>query len=258
MPWYVSHNGAFNCFMRVALVICAIIFAFSLHGASPLAAQGPAPQDGFSMIIEADPTDTPPLPSTGLRPFLFNKPFTETYATQYQLRSFFDHKLPLMTREASANIPADLRDGNQSITNIFTGESRPNDNNQGYSWYSGHNGLDYGLNYDPVLAPANGTIAYVSSCAVVIEHDASELPDGVPDYSTLYIHLDSVDNAPETQRSRPGRKCGLSATWCEGDSIAKGDTIGLSGNDRCGGDSTGAHLHFGVNVGQISRSWDNP
>jgi len=63
---------------------------------------------------------------------LFAKPFTETYETQYQLRSFFDHRLPLpLGGEANENIPGDLRDVNQSITHIFTDESRPNDWNQG-------------------------------------------------------------------------------------------------------------------------------
>ncbi|MCB0145857.1 MAG: M23 family metallopeptidase, partial [Caldilineaceae bacterium] len=168
----------------------------------------------------------------GQRPFLSSKPFTETEQSRIDLNSFFDHRLPIYENEMASNLPFDLRDVDQITTTIFLGEDRISEQGQGYGWYSGHNGLDYGLTRN-VLAAADGRIAYTGRsaitdnfCNVWIEHENSVPADDNPDYSTRYLHLSSLGDAPATERTRPGRICGTAARWCRGDSIHAGDIIG--------------------------------
>lgn len=193
------------------------------------------------------------LPS-GQRPFLVARPFNETYGAPINLNCFFDHRLPKYEDETNPNIPTDLRDANRSITSIFTGEERPTNPGQGYGWYSGHNGLDYGLMAN-VLAPADGRIATgreTSHCQIWIEHDASLPPDNAADYATLYTHLSNIGDAPEEEQKRPGRDPNCGTKWCKGDSIRAGDIVGIAGNDPCGGTSDGIHLHFGMVAGSLT------
>jgi murein DD-endopeptidase MepM/ murein hydrolase activator NlpD len=99
-----------------------------------------------------------------------------------------------------------------------------------YLYYDGHNGYDYALNYEPVMAAADGTVRiagsdYANPCygqTVVIDH-----PNG---YSTRYAHMSNIGVAP-------------------GQTVSRGQVIGASGNTGC---STGPHLHFGV---YMTTSW---
>lgn len=96
-----------------------------------------------------------------------------------------------------------------------------------FLYYDGHDGLDYSLYYEPVLAAAPGTVSKAGwdvpgcqTCSfgqnVFIDHGNG--------FSTRYAHLAQV-------WVRPGQ------------SVARGQVIGISGNT---GASTGEHLHFGV------------
>ena len=192
----------------------------------------------------------------GLVPFL-NKPFGDTYTAPVKLHSFFDHRLPIYSKEAVAPVPEDIRDANESITLIFTGEERTA-GGQGANTYSGHDGLDYGDRLTSislvVTAPADGVIAAAKeskACRVWINHDASTPPDNHADYATYYTHLSAIGEAPPDQRTRIGRDPDCGIYWCKGDTIAKGQVIGTEGNDPCGGKSTGVHLHFGVAAGAL-------
>lgn len=96
-----------------------------------------------------------------------------------------------------------------------------------YLYYDGHDGMDYSLYYEPVLAAAGGTVAKagwdVPGCAtcgfgqqVLIDHGNG--------FTTRYGHLSRVEVAA-------------------GQRVARGQVLGVSGNT---GASTGEHLHFGV------------
>jgi len=95
-----------------------------------------------------------------------------------------------------------------------------------YLYYDGHNGWDMALNYENVMAAAEGTVRIagidpVNTCFgqnVVIDH-----PNG---FSTRYGHLSQIYVSP-------------------GQSVNRGQVIGQSGNTGC---SSGPHLHFGVYV----------
>ncbi len=99
-----------------------------------------------------------------------------------------------------------------------------------YLYYDGHNGYDYGLSYEPVLAAADGTVRIAGSDSanpcfgqtVTIDH-----PNG---YTTRYAHMSTIGVV-------------------SGQTVTRGQTVGISGNTGC---STGPHLHFGA---YVTSSW---
>ena len=96
-----------------------------------------------------------------------------------------------------------------------------------YLYYDGHDGWDYSLYYEPVLAAADGVVTKAGwefvgcvSCGfgqqVLIDHGNG--------FTTRYGHLSQV--------------------WVHaGEQVLRGEVLGISGNT---GASTGEHLHFGV------------
>ena len=96
-----------------------------------------------------------------------------------------------------------------------------------YLYYDGHNGWDYSLWYEPVLAAASGTVLTAGidggfGLSVTIDHGNG--------YSTRYAHLSQITVSP-------------------GHQVGRGEGIGTSGNT---GNSSGPHLHFGV---YLTASW---
>ena len=101
-------------------------------------------------------------------------------------------------------------------------------------YYDGHNGIDFAMNYEMVLAAANGVVMAAGwdvpgchgppdsgvSCGYGLYVDIAHANG----YTTRYGHLSSI--AVDV-----------------GDAVGKGQVIGSSGNT---GNSSGPHLHFGV------------
>lgn len=96
-------------------------------------------------------------------------------------------------------------------------------------WYEGHPGYDFGLNYEPILAAADGQVGQAgwwdwtnrtSNLGLFIEINHA---DG---YLTRYGHLSAIAVSANTQ-------------------VLRGQIIGTSGNT---GNSTGPHLHFEVSL----------
>jgi hypothetical protein len=94
--------------------------------------------------------------------------------------------------------------------------------------YSGHNGVDFDLNYQYVLATHNGVVAEAGWDA----------PENRRLRLGLRIILRTNDNRYQTEYGH------MSALMVQqGDSVSQEDVIGISGNT---GFSTGPHLHFAV------------
>lgn len=114
--------------------------------------------------------------------------------------------------------------GDFRITQLF------GKNPQNYTQYGlkGHEGIDYGIpNGTPILAAYDGVVAEASSQKqygnyVKLQHAWGE---------TVYAHLDKFSVG-------------------EGDRVKAGDVIGQSDNT---GNTTGAHLHFGLRINPYSR-----
>lgn len=95
-----------------------------------------------------------------------------------------------------------------------------------YISYDGHNGYDYGVSYQPILAAADGTVSFAGwngasssegyGQMVLINHHNG--------YVTLYGHLSRLEVRT-------------------GDTVTAGQEIGISGST---GNSSGPHLHFSV------------
>src|SRR5438105_11640293 len=96
-----------------------------------------------------------------------------------------------------------------------------------YLYYSGHDGYDYGLYYEPVAAAAPGRVTVanwlVPGCHTCLSGQTIEIDHG-NGLLTFYGHLSRIDVS-------------------KGQHVSRGQVIGLSGMT---GTATGPHLHFGV------------
>ena len=98
---------------------------------------------------------------------------------------------------------------------------------QDYLYYSGHDGYDYGLYYEPVAAAAPGRVILanwlVPSCHTCLSGQTVEIDHG-NGLMTFYGHLAHIGVA-------------------KGQYVSRGQVIATSGMT---GTATGPHLHFGV------------
>lgn len=96
-----------------------------------------------------------------------------------------------------------------------------------YLYYSGHDGYDYGLYYEPVAAAADGTVMLagwaVPGCESCLSGLTVEINHG-NGLLTYYGHFSSLSVS-------------------KGQHVRRGQVLGISGMS---GTATGPHLHFGV------------
>jgi len=98
---------------------------------------------------------------------------------------------------------------------------------QDYLYYSGHDGYDYGLYYEPIAAAAPGRVILagwlVPGCHTCLSGQTVEIDHG-NGLMSFYGHMSKISVA-------------------KGQYVARGQVLGVSGMT---GTATGPHLHFGI------------
>lgn len=98
---------------------------------------------------------------------------------------------------------------------------------QDWLYYDGHDGIDYGLYFEPVAASADGVVSFAG-------WDVPGDPKGGFGQNVFIDHGNSIQT----------RYAHLSQIWVtKGQPVRRGQVIGISGNT---GASSGEHLHWGV------------
>ncbi len=133
-----------------------------------------------------------------------------------RITAYFDHAYPLLGTSRIQE-PKNTAD----TTTNYKGRTAT----EPELYYSGHNGIDFGLPYGTeIVAPQKGWArrinCYMCGNTILIEHD-----DG---YKTIYMHLQEKDLVTKSYN---------------GTSIEQGETLGRVGMS---GNTTGPHLHFSV------------
>jgi murein DD-endopeptidase MepM/ murein hydrolase activator NlpD len=181
----------------------------------------------------------PPLPAASPRPAtetLDDDPrflISPYYGLQGQagLNSWFDHRTPNYMHD------------NHVLT--FQGYERDDphpvpDDGCVVGWngncYDGHNGIDFDLEYEPVLAAAEGTVKTAKW-----DEDVGEPDDHTNGYG-LYVEIEHVADGA-VYITRYGHLSSIAVT--KDLFVRAGEVIGVSGNT---GASTGPHLHFDVRI----------
>lgn len=159
-----------------------------------------------------------PLPDlrwqSAATPFLY-----PPYYGSEQVNCVFDHEYPIYFGEQTFGEPI-------SSTVVHNdGIRRPQGGIGTPGCYSGHDGIDYGLVYERVLAAADGTIG-----------DARwALPQNHRAELGMFVRI----NHPNSYRTFYGHLSVIAVQ--QGAVIKRGQVLGVSGTS---GDSTGPHLHF--------------
>ena len=156
---------------------------------------------------------------------------TRPYTVWHNITSVFDHCSPdystdgrVCEFDGSAGFRANGVDPGFSLGYAQT------PGGSDYLYYDGHNGWDYALNYENVMAAADGVVQLAGSDSVNPCFGQTIIIDHRNGYSTRYAHLSQIYVSP-------------------GQNVTRGQVIAQSGNTGC---SSGPHLHFGV---YITSSW---
>jgi murein DD-endopeptidase MepM/ murein hydrolase activator NlpD len=156
---------------------------------------------------------------------------TPYYGSKSWVNSVFDHQIPNYTTD--------------TVIKLYTGVSRSIPDNRyctpGWSGncYDGHDGYDFPLSYEDVLASADGVVSWAGWDPLRQHHH-----DGYG----LYVEITHVVNGIN-YITRYGHLATIVVQI--GQFVRGGQVIGTSGGN---GNSTGPHLHFGV-IEYINSMW---
>lgn len=205
--------------LGLAAAALTVLTASPVHAAEPKLPgdkEQPYVQWWYPAQLPSGPLEEGSSPSRPAPGGFLTLPFTGPH----YVTSLFDHCGPNYVKDGIIC----RWDGVRRVAGGFDEDGPPS---QEWLFYDGHDGWDYGLYYEKVLASADGVVTYagwnVAGCPkcgfgqeVRIDHG-----NGL---TTRYAHL-SVVGVHVGQR------------------VARGQVIGTSGNT---GSSTGEHLHWGV------------
>ena len=156
--------------------------------------------------------------TAAVAPFL-----TRPYLHAHTVTSVFDHCSPNYTTDGKiCEYDGTVALKTNGVDPTFVRGYAITPGGSDYLYYDGHDGWDIGLNYENLLAAADGTVSTAGNDAggfglnVTIDHGNG--------FTTRYGHMSLI---------------GVSV----GQRVSRGQLIGVSGNT---GNSTGPHLHFGL------------
>jgi len=145
---------------------------------------------------------------------------TLPFVGPHYVTSIFDHCSPNY-------VPDGLVCRYDGLTKLAGGFDETGPPSQAWLFYDGHDGLDYGLYYENVVAAADGRVVYADwnrpGCATCGYGQEVRIDHG-NGITTRYAHLSKI-------------------LVGDGQQVRRGQVIGISGNT---GASTGEHLHFGA------------
>jgi murein DD-endopeptidase MepM/ murein hydrolase activator NlpD len=215
----------------VCLAACSILLLLPsdgpVHATSRRPPEPEHPVAGGGRHPPVAPTDQLPLsaghpaggrPAGGAAPFL-----TRPYWHSHAVTSVFDHCNPTYVADGrvceyngTVAIASNGKDPGYPLGYAISPGGTD------YLYYDGHNGWDFALNYEPVLAAAPGTVQIAGmdtggfGLTITVDHG-----NGL---TTRYGHLSQLLVTP-------------------GQYVGRGEEIAISGNT---GNSSGPHLHFGL------------
>lgn len=156
---------------------------------------------------------------------------TRPYTTWHTITSVFDHCNPDYTTDGKVcEFDGSVGYRSNGVDPSFSLGYAQTYRGSDYLYYDGHNGWDYALSYENVLAAGDGTVNLAGSDSINPCFGQTIILNHASGYSTRYAHLSAIYVSP-------------------GQNVTRGQVIARSGNTGC---SSGPHLHFGV---YITSSW---
>jgi hypothetical protein len=154
---------------------------------------------------------------------------TRPYLNQHAVTSVFDHCNPNYTTDGRiCEFEGIVAVKGNGVDPSFSRGYAITPGGRDYLYYDGHNGWDYSLWYENLLAAADGVVTTAGNDPGGFGHNITI--DHGNGFTTRYAHMSSF-------------AVGV------GQRVIRGQTIGVSGNS---GSSTGPHLHFGL---YINNPW---
>lgn len=159
------------------------------------------------------------------------------------------HRLPLAYIPYSINAWYDNSPNSDGVTRRYDGLSISSSSSY---FYDGHKGTDFGAPY--------GTVVYTSASGVIYDKYTLCSPNGGFRGNTCglgfgnYVAIKHADNMVSIYAHLSSVSVGAIGTTISCTNGPGGTTVGYSGNS---GDSTGAHLHYGLRYNNLSASSPN-
>src|SRR5438270_707707 len=200
-----------------------IVFRPGTRASHPIMSQEPTPADlKARRPLNASPMTGATLAASGTSVL---ESLTRPYVTWHSINSVFDHCNPDYSIDNRVcRFDGTVAQRSNGVDPSFSSGYAVTPGGGDYLYYDGHNGWDYGLAYENVLAAADGSVTLAGADSVNPCFGQTIIVDHHNGFSTRYAHLSQIYVSP-------------------GQSVTRGQIIAQSGNTGC---SSGPHLHFGV------------
>jgi len=190
-------------------------------------AQEPQPTAGRGGLTGAERTTTAQTAAADTSIQFLTRPYT----TWHNITSVFDHCVPDYSTDGKVcRFDGSVGYRSNGVDPSFSLGYAQTLGGSDYLYYDGHNGWDYSMYYENVLASADGVVRIAGTDSINPCFGQTITVDHLNGFTTRYAHLSKIYVA-------------------SGQSVSRGQVIAQSGNTGC---STGPHLHFGV---YITSSW---